>query len=349
MKQTMHAVIFRGPLDFGIEAVPLPHISSNDILLKVITCGLCGSDLRTLKFGHRKVTPPFIIGHEICGEIVEVGSQASPAWKTGMRLAVAPVVYCGVCIYCRQQRLELCESYQEIGQVWPGGLAEYVAIPADALRRGVINPLSPSIDMVQAAVSEPLAACLHALEKVDFSTVRSAAIFGSGAIGCMLLQLIRKRGVQTIILIDPNDDRLNVAKIFHPDATINTNDVDVVNEIKTITAGIGVDAVFTATAAPIVQEQAIAISSHGGQIIVFSGLPKEQAQVRVDYNQIHYHNLRISGTSIYSPDHHKKALELIENGKINVKDIITTYPLLDFISGAKAALNGEIIKAVFIP
>ena len=165
----------------------------------------------------------------------------------------------------------------------------------------------------------------------------------------MLLQLIRNQGVENIILIDPNDSRLKVAQIFNPDHTINTTTMDVVKEIKTHTDGVGVDAVFTATAAPTVQNQAIEASSNGGQIIVFSGLPKDQSAIQIDFNQIHYRSLRISGTSIYSPDHHRKALSLIENGKINVKDIITTYPLLDFISGAKAALNGEIIKAVFIP
>jgi len=347
--KTMSAVIFKGPLNYGIENVPIPFISEGEVLLKVSACGLCGSDLRTLKFGHRKITPPFIIGHEVCGEIVQVGSQVSREWKVGMQFAIAPVVYCGKCIYCRQKRFELCQNYREIGQTWPGGFAEFMALPADALTNGVINPISSSVNPIQAAMSEPLAACLHALEKIDFNTVRSAAIFGSGAIGCMLLQLIRNQGVENIILIDPNDSRLKVAQIFNPDHTINTTSMDVVKEIKTYTDGVGVDAVFTATAAPTVQNQAIEASSNGGQIIVFSGLPKDQSAIQIDFNQIHYRSLRISGTSIYSPDHHRKALSFIENGKINVKDIITTYPLLDFISGAKAALNGEIIKAVFIP
>ncbi len=347
--KTMNAVIFKGPLNYGIEKIPIPQISPKDVLLKVSTCGLCGSDLRTLRFGHRKITPPFIIGHEICGEIVKVGPRVSHDWKVGMQFAIAPVVYCGKCIYCCQKRFELCENYREIGQTWAGGFAEFMVIPADALLHGVINPISASLDPIQAAISEPLASCLHAMEKIDFSTVHSAAIFGSGAIGCMLLQLIRNRGVKNIILIDPNDSRLKIAQIFHPDHTINTTTMDVVKEIKTFTGEVGVDAVFTATAAPSVQNQAIEVSSNGGQIIVFSGLPKDQSVIQVDYNQVHYRSLRISGTSIYSPDHHRKALSLIENGKINVKDFITTYPLLDFVSGASAALNGEIIKAVFLP
>ncbi len=345
----MDAVIFKGPLNYGVEKIPIPFISEGEVLLKVSACGLCGSDLRTLKFGHRKITPPFIIGHEICGEIVQVGSRVSHDWKVGMQFAIAPVVYCGTCIYCRQERFELCQNYREIGQVWAGGFAEFMVIPTDALANGVINPISPSVDPIQAALSEPLAACLNALEKIDFSIVRSAAIFGSGAIGCMLLQLIRSQGVENIILIDPNDNRLEVAKIFHPDHTINTSTMDVVKEIRTYTDGVGADAVFTATAAPTVQNQALEASSKGGQIIVFSGLPKNQSVIQVDFNQIHYGSLRISGTSIYSPDHHRQALSLIEDEKINVKDIITTYPLLDFVSGARAALNGEIIKAVFIP
>jgi len=347
--KTMSAVIFKGPLNYGVENVPIPSVSKGEVLLKVSACGLCGSDLRTLKFGHRKISPPFIIGHEVCGEIVEVGSQVSREWKVGMQFAIAPVVFCGKCIYCRQQRFDLCQNYREIGQTWSGGFAEFMVLPTEVLNNGVINPISSSADPIQAAISEPLAACLHALEKVDCSTVRSAAIFGSGAIGCMLLQLTRNQGVKNIILIDPNDSRLEIAQIFNPDHIINTTTMDVVKEIKTYTDGVGVDAVFTATAAPTVQNQAIEASSNGGQIIVFSGLPKDQSIIQIDFNQIHYRNLRISGTSIYSSEHHKKALSFIENGTVNVKDIITTYPLLDFVSGARAALNGEIIKAVFIP
>jgi L-iditol 2-dehydrogenase len=347
--KTMNAVVFKGPLNYCVEKIPIPSISKGEILFAVSACGLCGSDLRTLKFGHRKITPPFTIGHEICGEIVEVGPQVSSDWKVGTQFAIAPVVYCGKCIYCRQERFELCENYREIGQVWPGGLAEFMVIPEDALLHGVINPIPASLDPVQAAISEPLAACLHAMDGIDFKTVRSAAIFGCGAIGCMLLQLIRSQGVENIILIDPNDSRLEIDQKIHPDHTINTATMDVVKEIKTYTHGIGVDAVFTATAAPSVQNQAIEASSNGGQIIVFSGLPKDQSIIQIDFNQIHYKCLKISGTSIYSPDHHKRALNLIEDGTINVKDIITTYPLDDFVSGARAALDGKIIKAVFIP
>ena len=345
----MKAVIFKGPHNYGVEDIPMPQILDREIMIKVNACGLCGSDLRTLKYGHRKIVPPHIIGHEISGEITQIGSKAQTDWKIGTSLAIAPVVYCGSCIFCRQNKYEFCENYQEIGQAWQGGFAEYIALPENVLSNGVIHPIPSSLSPIQATISEPLSACLHALDRVDFRNVHNAVVFGAGTIGCLLLQLLHNIGVEHITILDPNESRLEIARSFNPSSAIDASNPSVIERVKQITSESGVEVVFTATAAPIAQNQALEVISNGGQIVIFSGLPKDQAKLQVDFNQIHYRNLKLIGTSIYNPDHHQKAIEMIADDTIKVDRIITTYALQDFIKGSQAALDGKIIKAVFVP
>jgi L-iditol 2-dehydrogenase len=345
----MNAVIYKGPGDYTLEKVPVPFISDKEVLLKIDAVGLCGSDLRTLKFGHRKVTPPYILGHEISGTIRAAGALVDPQWAVGMRVALAPVVYCGNCHFCQRGQFELCQHYREIGQSWSGGFADYLNIPQDALQHGVIHPIPASMDAVHATLAEPLAACLHAIDLVDLRNVYTAAIFGSGAIGCLLLQLLRNQGLRSIIIIDPNESRLRIAEHFRPDHSINANSEKAVEKICSLTGGLGVDLIFTATAAPVVQQQALDSISKGGQIVVFAGLPKGQSVIPFDLNKVHYDCIRLIGSSIYAPHHHEEALRLIAEQKIDVKRIITTFPLAKFHEGVQAAISGEIVKAVFIP
>ena len=115
----MQAVVVRAPMDFGVESVPVPAAPPGGLLLHIKACGLCGSDLRTLRYGHRKVQLPYVIGHEICGVVAETGPGYGGRWATGDLLSMGPVVYCGHCDFCREGRYELCEHYREIAQAWP--------------------------------------------------------------------------------------------------------------------------------------------------------------------------------------------------------------------------------------
>lgn len=344
----MKAVIYYAPNDIHVRDIPAPHLAEQSgLLLKVLACGLCGSDLRTLQTGHPKVTPPYILGHEICGEVVEIGPGVTTPYKPGSRLAIAPLVFCGQCRYCLAGHFQYCEQYREIGQSWPGGFEECMLIPREALERGVIHAVPESLDPAHASVSEPLAACLHSIEPLNFELAHSAVIFGAGTIGCLLLQLLRLKGVQHITLIDPNESRLRIAARFHPDKTINIRQLDA--SIEETVGNQRFDLVFTATASPIVQNQALHIVEKGGQIVVFSGLPRDRAEITVDYNLIHYRNLRIFGSSIYAQSHHAEALKLIADGSIHIEELITRFPLLEFEKGLAEAQSGRIIKAVFLP
>jgi len=349
MKGSMKAVVVQAPNHYGIETVPIPETPAGGMLLKVDACGLCGSDLRTLRSEHRKVTLPWIIGHEICAPIVEINSRCQMNWTVGTRLAVGPLAYCGCCDFCFAGAYELCQNYREIAQAWQGGLAEYIAIPEDCLRLGTIHPVAQHADIAATTLAEPLSSCIHAQEKGEIGLGDVVVIIGSGAVGCLHTMLARLRGARKTILVDMVAERLTLAEAFHPDVIINASKTDLVAEVLRLTQGKGAHVVITANPAPIAQVQAVQMTRKGGRILLFGGLPVDQSTPAVDMNLVHYNGLHLIGTTIFAPRHQLLALDLLMDGKINTKDLIKCYPLDDFKTAAQLALDGKVLKEVFIP
>ena len=346
----MKAVVVQEPMKFGVETVPDPIVDPAGLLLKVHACGLCGSDLRTLRSGHRKVTLPWIIGHEICGDVAELGPKYEGPWQVGDRLAVGPVVYCGFCDFCLDGKYELCENYRELAQAWPGGLAHYIAVPPEALRLGNVLPVSPDVDPAFAAITEPISSSINAQEKGQVGLGDTVVIIGSGPVGCIHIALARARGAHKIFIVDIVDSRLELAAAFEPDATINSANVDVVSEVRRLTNGKGADVIVTATPAPIAQVQAVEMARKGGRILLFGGLPKDKSKPGVDMNIVHYNALHLIGTTIFAPRHQRLAVNLVSSGRFPTDKLVThRYALDDFVEGANMALEGKVLKAVFFP
>jgi L-iditol 2-dehydrogenase len=347
--ECMNAVVVHAPLKFGVEKVPIPEVPAGGLLLKVEAVGLCGSDLRTLRSGHHRVTLPWIIGHEICGRVVQTGAAYQGSWQTGDLLAVGPLAYCGRCDFCFNGQLELCEGYREIGQSWPGGMAEYIAIPEECVRLGTIRAVPTQTDPARAAISEPVSSCIHAQEKGGVSLGDTVVIFGAGPIGCIHTSLARSHGADKIILVDVLDERLRLAEAFEPDAALNATKVDLVSEVLRLTGGAGPDVVITATPSPVAQIQAVEMARKGGRILLFGGLPTDQSKPGVDMNLVHYNALHLIGTTTFAPRHQLLALKLLLSDRIPAERLITRFPLEDFVSGAQQALEGKLLKAVFLP
>lgn len=346
----MNAVVVRAPMTFDVEDAPLPEVPEGGLLLKVIACGLCGSDLRTLRSGHRKVTFPWIIGHEICGKVAKVGAKYGGWWREGDLLAVGPVVYCGRCDFCVNGQYELCERYREIAQAWPGGFAEYIAIPEEAVRLGTIRPVPEGLDPVHAAISEPVSSCVNAQERGRVGVGDTVVIIGAGPIGSIHCSLARVRGADRIIIADIVEDRLKMAEAFRPDSTVNAASTDLVEAVFSLTGGKGADVVITATPAPSAVVQAVEMARKGGRILVFGGLPKENNKPGVDINAVHYKALHLIGTTTFAPRHQRTALHLMASGRIDADRLVThRFPLSEFKQGAAMALEGKVLKAVFLP
>ena len=346
----MNAVVVRAPMDFKVEEVPVPKVPSKGLLLKVLACGLCGSDLRTLRIGHRNVTFPWTIGHEICGEIVEKGAEYSGDLKEGDMLAVGPLAYCGHCDFCQDGEYELCENQKEIGQHWAGGFAQYLALPEEVVRLGNIQKVPSGTDPELAALAEPISSCVNAQEKADIKLGETVVVIGTGPIGCIHIILAKARGASKVFVIDISEDRLKLAEAFEPDAIINGSDCDPVKEVLKLTNGKGAHVVIAAAPAPQAAVQAVEMARKGGRVIQFGGMPKDNSKPGIDMNLVHYRGLHIIGTTTFAPRHNRIALELLNQGVIPKEKLVShTFPLEDFVNGAKLALEGKVLKGVFIP
>ena len=349
-KTTMDAVVVRAPMEFDYTSVPVPETPKRGLLLRVLACGLCGSDLRTLKSGHRKVKLPWILGHEIAGRVVEEGEKYEGPWKTGDVLAVGPLAYCGTCDSCLKGRHELCEHQKEIGQAWPGGFAGYIAVPYECIRLGDIKKVPDDIAPESAAVTEPVSSCINAQEKADVSLGDVVAIIGTGPIGCIHISLARARGAFKIIAVDINEERLKLARNFGPDHTVNASIDDPVKEIRRLTDGKGADVVIVAAPDPKATVRAVEMARKGGRVVQFAGLPKDDSSPPIDMNVVHYNGLDIVGTTTFAPRHFSMALNLIASGRIPIDKLVThVFPLKRFEEGVKHAMEGRALKVVFKP
>jgi len=346
----MKAVVVQAPGKYGVREVPIPEVAPGGMRVKVLACALCGSDLRTLRSGHRRVTLPWIIGHEVCGQVETLGARYQGPWQIGEILAVAPVVYCGNCEFCRTGRYELCIDYREIAQFWPGGFAEYLAVPEEAVRLGTIQRVPAGVDPAYAAITEPISSCVHAQLKGEVSMGDTVMIIGAGPVGCIHAVIARLRGAEKILMADIVGERLKLAEAFDPDALINSAETDLVEEVRRLTGGMGPDVVISATPAPEGVVQGVEMAKKGGRILLFGGLPKEDSKPGVDMNIIHYNGLHLIGTTTFAPRHQMLAVRMVATGRIPAEKLVThRFPLNRFVEGAQMALEGKVLKAVFLP
>ncbi|UCG59352.1 MAG: alcohol dehydrogenase catalytic domain-containing protein [Phycisphaerales bacterium] len=350
MKSTMKAVVVRAPMDFDIEEVPIPDCPWEGLLLKVHACGLCGSDLRTLRHGHRKVTFPWIIGHETSGQVVQKGAAAPGGWKVGDMLAVGSIVFCGKCRFCTNGKYELCEDYREMAQAWPGGFAEYVVVPKEALKLGSVESVPDSLDPAIAGVAEPISSCINAQEKAQVGPGDTVVIIGVGPIGCIHIDLAKVRSAAKVIATDIAQSRLDLAADYEPDHLINAAETDLVEQVRKLTHGRGADVVVTANPDPTAQIRAVEMAGKGGRILLFGGLPTDESRPGIDTNLVHYNALHLIGTTIYAPRHYRTALELLAGGQICGERFVThRFALADFRLAVKEAMAGKVRKAVLMP
>ncbi len=345
----MKALVYKGIKNLVLEEVETPSCPPDGILLRVKACGFCGSDLRTYHSGHQHVNPPWIIGHEVAGVVEEIGEKVD-GYKVGDRLAVAPPVYCGKCYFCERGIFYLCENIKEIAQHWPGGFAEFMVIPPEALKLGNVNHIPDGISFEEAAIAEPASSCVNAQENAQITIGETVTIIGAGPIGCFHLQIARTRGALQVIMMDILDKRLELVKRFSPDVLINNKKEDYVKKIMKATDNLGSDVVIVACPSAQAQMDSLKLVRKGGRVIFFGGLSHGKSIVPLDTNLIHYKGLHVFGATTFSPAHNKMALKLISQGKIEAKKYIThVFPLEDFKEAIKVLEEGEALKVILKP
>jgi L-iditol 2-dehydrogenase len=344
------AAIYRGPQDLKVEQVEEPTAGSKEVKLRIHACATCGTDAKIFNHGHPRLEPPQIIGHEIAGEVVEVGSEVTSV-KVGDRVQVIAAIPCGKCWACLAGKMTICPNQLSMGYQFPGGFAEFMIVPDEVIRVDGLNHIPDSVTYEEASVVEPLACVLNAQELVRVGAGDEVLVMGAGPIGCLHVRLARALGAKKVFLADINGSRLKLsADVVKPDRAIDMSTENLAEIIKAETDGKGPSVIITAAPSGQAQEQAIEMARPGGRISFFGGLPKDKPMIQVDSNLVHYKELMLMGANGSSPSHNRQALELIASGKVKVADLITTrVGLDDVVKGIEAVLSGEAIKVVVLP
>jgi L-iditol 2-dehydrogenase len=343
-------VRFHAPGDVRVEDAPQPSPGPDEVKLRVANCSTCGTDVKIFRFGHHHIVPPRVMGHEIAGEIVEVGPQVS-GWRVGERVQVIAAIPCGRCADCAAGRMTVCPNQESMGYHYDGGFAEYLIVPAKVLAVDGLNRIPAGVTFAEASLAEPLACVLNGQTLARVGPGDDVVVIGSGPIGCLHVRLARARGASRVVLVDLNATRLRLAAdLVAPDAALVGSEVDVVDEIAKRTDGRGVDVVIVAAASGRAQEQAVQLAARQGRISLFGGLPKDDPVIALDANQVHYRELTVVGANGSSPAHNAQALELIAGGAVPVADLIThRLPLERTLEAFDIVARGEGIKVTIEP
>jgi L-iditol 2-dehydrogenase len=270
---------------------------------------------------YRRDKTPLVLGHEIAGEIEEVGAGLS-RYKKGERVSASHHVPCGKCSYCLGGHQTTCETLRKT-HFDPGGFAQFLRVPALNLELGGVYPLEDSLSFEEATFIEPLACVLRAQRLAGMSQGKSALVMGCGISGMLHLQLARANGASFIAACDIVDYRLDFARRLGADATINVQKEDLLEKFRQLNQGRRADLVIVATGAKTANTQALQAVERAGSVLFFAATD-EGVTIPLSVNDVFWRN-EITLTSSYAatPQEHLEALELIHTRKIPVKKLIT--------------------------
>ncbi len=330
----MKAALLQGIKDLQIQDIDIPEIDCSEILVKVKAATTCGTDLKIYQRGYVDgvIKMPTVFGHEWAGDIVEVGNGV-PWLKKGMRIRAGNSSPCLRCFMCQRGKYNLCEDMMWL---W-GAYAEYIKVPARIVTLNT-QAIPEHLTYEEAAVTEPLACVLRAVEKAKTQLGDVIAIIGAGPIGLLHLLAVKKKGAAKVIVSDTIDERLHFAEILGADETINAKQEDTVEKTKKLTGGYGADVVIEAIGMPATWEQALRMVRKGGTVLEFGGCPPG-TEIKVNTEQLHYGETTILGAFHTTPAYFQKALNLIASGAIPVKPLITRKMKLDNINEAFETLT----------
>ena len=333
---------------FCVEDVPIPTIGDDELLVKVMASSICGTDVRIIRNGHRKLAPnqKIVLGHEFAGIIVKAGKQVT-LFREGQRIGVAPNLGCGQCDMCVCGLPNMCPDYTAFGITFDGGHAEYVRIPAAALAQGSVHLLPEGMPYDHASLIEPLSCAVNGSRASRIEMGDTVVIFGAGPIGLMHVMLARLSGAAKVIVVDVQPRRLEQAREVGAACTINSTQEDVRERIFAETARRGANAIITACSIPSVQEQALALAAPFGRICFFGGLPKDGSCVRLDTNIVHYKQLILTGVTGGSPRDYRTALSLIDSKRVDISKVVSHFfAVANMAEAFDVALSGECMKIV---
>lgn len=301
----MKALLFNETENLTVEDIDRPAIKPDEVLVEVKACGICGTDLHIYHGapGSAEAHPPIVLGHELAGEVVEVGAEVENL-QVNDRVSIDPNIYCGTCKFCRDGRKHLCEGLQAVGVTRNGGMAQFCAVPAENAYL-----LPEPLTFEQGALIEPLGCVLHGASLLQLSPEQRAVVIGGGFIGQLMLQVLKTHGLKKITVIEPVEEK-------HPFLyELGSESVQPPGD------DLDADVVVECVGAEVTMKAAIDAAAKGGQVLLF-GVASPETKIEVSPFEIFSKELVIRGSFI-NPDTQQKAIAMVESGQIKVDSLVS--------------------------
>jgi L-iditol 2-dehydrogenase len=334
----MLAAVLYGINSLVIEERVIPKPNSGEIVVQVDTSGLCPSDVKILRYGSSLVKYPVVLGHEFSGIVYAVGSDVADV-KEGEMVNIPADAYCGVCKSCRVGRENICSNPLSFGYNINGAHQDYILVPKEFVKRGIFKVPDKKL-LEEASMTEPLACVIHSVEVAKISPNKNVVIIGDGPMGLLHALVSKIYGANKVILIGLTDWKLKLGKEFGATHAINSKYVDALKEIREICPE-GVDATFLTVVNSSTFESAVSLTSKGGVIDIFAGVPKNSVNVKLDPNIVHYNEVSIIGSSGYTYTEYAKAFDFIVNRKLNLTRMVSHRFPLEKINEAISAWDDK--------
>lgn len=336
----MRSAVFYGKHDLRVEESKKPEIGPKDVLIQVKACGVCGTDVHIYEGdkGAAEVTPPTILGHEFSGVVVQTGAEVVNC-KAGDRVCIDPNCYCGTCEPCRNGVAHYCENMIGYGTTVNGAFAEYCAV-----NERQVYQLGENTTFEQGAMAEPVACCLHGIDMCEIQPGHQVVVIGGGMIGLLMMQLAKLAGAARVALLEPVENKREVAKKLGADICIDPVREDVKETLKA--AGMTwINTVIECVGRPSTIQQAIEIAGNKAVVMMF-GLTKPDETISVKPFEVFQKELVLKASFI-NPYTQKRALDLIDSKRLDVSsmiyDVCGLESLEDVLSKPELRANGKYI------
>jgi len=341
----MLAGVLISPGHLEMQEVKRPEAGPGEVVLKVEAALTCGTDLKAFRRGHPKMPMPTLFGHEFSGTVEEVGSDVD-RFNVGDQVMSVHSAPCNTCFYCRKGQQNLCENVMETKVL--GAYAEYIKLPLHIVEQNAfIKPAG--LSFTEAAMLEPLACVIYGLEKFPVGGDDTVVVIGAGPVGLLQVAALKGYGVKKVILAGRHRIRLDAGLSLGADTIIDVDKSDLLKEVLAETGSRGADLVIESTGRPDVWESTLSMVRNGGNILLFGGCP-DGSRACFDTTRLHYDEITLKGVFHFTPAAVRKAYEILSDGKINVKPLITAeMPLKDLPKAFEMLMAGKGIKYALIP
>ena len=338
----MKAIVFEKIQQLRIHEMPVPMLTTGDVLIETELCGICASDLAALRGDVSDYAPPVVMGHELAGIVVE---SRHPDVKVGERVTVNPMLSCGACPECQNDLDKYCGTIEGIGHDIDGGYAEYMRMPKHGVDTGKLIRVPAGVPPEELLFLEPLGCCLNAMGETLFKD--SVAILGAGPIGLIFTQLAKRAGLATYVL-EPLPHRRGVAETLGADQTFDTS-AESVSHLRDLTRG-GVDTVISSTTN---RASAIALAFEivrRGGCLNFFGLAPEGEEIRINLEEFHYAGHKLMASWAFSRASLEESRQLLIEKALNFEPLLTDrFPIEQGLAAFDNAAAQRGVKTVVHP